>query len=222
MLSRRLRRGRLLAPGIGAMVALLSIAVIAKMARVPDTEDVEARGDFTFQDGDLVFQSCPGALCRVIEGVTESPLSHVGMVQGQGVKRTVIEAYAPVGEVPLDEFLARSRGAVVVLRFGPQLANHVDAIQAEMRTFYGRPYDARYRWDDEAIYCTELVHKAVLRVTGVELAPRVRLGDLRYQPYEAYIQGREGRLPLQRRLSTPAGMRRSRHLRLIYSGIDDA
>ncbi len=32
----------------------------------------------------------------------------------------------------------------------------------------GKPYDARYRWDDERLYCSELVVKAFAR--GAELS----------------------------------------------------
>jgi Permuted papain-like amidase enzyme, YaeF/YiiX, C92 family len=35
----------------------------------------------------------------------------------------------------------------------------------------GLPYDGDYQWDDERIYCSELVMKAVLRATNVALAP---------------------------------------------------
>lgn len=40
----------------------------------------------------------------------------------------------------------------------------------------GRPYDLQFRWDDERLYCSELVHK-VYAAGGVELGEKRRAGD---------------------------------------------
>ena len=39
-----------------------------------------------------------------------------------------------------------------------------------VRTYAGRPYDGSYRWDDDRIYCSELVAKAWRDAFGEELA----------------------------------------------------
>ena len=42
----------------------------------------------------------------------------------------------------------------------------------------GKPYDPRFGWGDEALYCSELIHKAFLRGAGVALGEKERLGAL--------------------------------------------
>jgi hypothetical protein len=101
-----------------------------------------------------------------------------------------------------------------------ELAGRIDEIQDAMRKYYGLPYDSRYMWGDDEIYCTELVQKAVLEVTGLELAPLRRLGDLNWKPHEKDIAAIEGSVPLEREMVTPADMQRSEHLELVYTSID--
>ena len=51
-------------------------------------------------------------------------------------------------------------------------------VVAEARRELGKPYDPRFGWGDEALYCSELVHKAFLRGAGVALGEKERLGAL--------------------------------------------
>jgi hypothetical protein len=218
--ARQLRRGRLRVPvAIGAGMAAF-LAVLIWLSQPLDVAAIERRGGFRFRDGDLLFVSCDGPLCHVIEGVTQSPFSHVGMVSGTGADATVIEAFGPVGEVPLQVFLERSSGNFTLMRWVGEPATRISDIEAAMRSFAGRPYDSHYQLDDERIYCSELVYKAVLKVTGIEAAPLRKLGDMNYAPYEDFIRRKEGTLPLERQMITPADLQRSPFLLLIHSTID--
>jgi hypothetical protein len=121
---------------------------------------------------DVVFQDLEcGRRCDLIREITQSPLTHTGIVLEEHGQRMVWEAYGPVGPVPLAEWLDRTHGSIAVYRLDPRLLKHSDAIAREVRAMRGFPYDGDYQWDDERIYCSELIHKAVLRATGVALAP---------------------------------------------------
>lgn len=69
---------------------------------------------------------------------------------------------APVGPTPLAEWAARGEIAVYRPRLhdAPLDDESLARLAYALRTYAGRPYDRSYRWDDERIYCSELVAKA--------------------------------------------------------------
>ena len=67
---------------------------------------------------------------------------------------------------------------------------------AKAKRELGKPYDARYRWDDEALYCSELVVKAFERGAGVTVGKQEVVKTLRLT--EAELRGGA------RRASTPS------------------
>ena len=73
------------------------------------------------------------------------------------------------------------------------------------KTWLGRPYDLRFRWDDQSLYCSELVYKLFDRGADVRIgklqrasdmnlddehvqrALRKRFGNVRFDPTETVI-----------------------------------
>ena len=183
---------------------------------------------YTPREGDIVFQSfLRNPLTDAIEGCQGSPLSHCGIVapaRGKSKKAgapqwVVIEAVGPVKETPLASWIGRGRGKrVAIYRFNDdKLAASIPAITAAARKYLGRPYDLRYRWDDESFYCSELVYKATRDATGRELGKLDRLGDLDWKPHEATIRALEGgNPPLDRKMITPVALTRAPELKLLF------
>ncbi len=133
---------------------------------------IEARAGSRIAPLDVVFQELEcGLRCELIREVTGSRYTHVGIVLLEGEQRMVWEALGPVGPVPLAEWIARTDGRVAIARPSAQLRRQGAEIAAQVRAMRGLPYDGDYQWDDERIYCSELVAKAVQRATGVELSP---------------------------------------------------
>lgn len=124
--------------------------------------------------GDLVFQDLEcGVRCTLIREVTRSRYVHVGVVLGEGDERVVWEAFAPVGPTPLAEWVARSAGGQVAL-YRPRpgtVGTRLAELQPALEAMRGRPYDGDYQWDDEAIYCSELIAKAYEEVAGEPVLP---------------------------------------------------
>ena len=177
--------------------------------------------------GDVVFQSFPpNPLTVAIEGCTKSPLSHCGLVAEKRTKAgsskqtqwVVIEAVGPVQETPLAQWIARGRNQhLAVYQFKGDLAARVPEILAAARRYSGRPYDARFRWDDEKIYCSELVHKAIRDATGQRLGKMEKLGSLDWKPHEATIRTLEGAAPpLDREMVTPVSLARDPKLTQVF------
>jgi cell wall-associated NlpC family hydrolase len=170
------------------------------------------------KEGDILFQSLPhSALVDAIEGATKSCYSHCGIVAHHNGTWTVIEALEPVRETPFAEWTTQGRdGTFAVYRLNAQLSAKIPEILAQARKFLGRPYDIRYRFDDEYIYCSELIFKAVKNATGVELGKVQKLGELDWGPHLSLICALEGGLPpLSREMISPRALSEAKELTKI-------
>ena len=174
------------------------------------------------QNGDLVFERSSSRQSAAIQWATASRWSHVGIVEvGPGGDVAVLEALGKVSRTPWAAWRKRARrgGGVLVLRpFGPSAAQREAAVE-EARRMLGRPYDPRFEWDDEKIYCSELVVKAYERGAGVSYGRRQKLGDLRLAGVEAAAEKRwGGPIPKDLVLVTPASLVEDTRLARIYEG----
>lgn len=172
------------------------------------------------QEGDILFQSLPHSrLVNAIEGISQSPYSHCGLVSMQNGRWVVFEAFRNVEETPLKDFIFRGRQqGFAAYRLKDEYRHFIPAIVENSKQFLGRPYDVRYRMDDERIYCTELIYKAYRGAARQPLGRLSRLGDLNWRPYEATIEHFEGGpAPLDREMITPREMAKAPQLSLVYS-----
>lgn len=170
-------------------------------------------------DGDFLFQSLPhNPLIDTIEGSTESPFSHCGIVVNRGGKWHVIEAIGPVKETHMSVWIAQGRNnAYVAYRLKVPINGKVPQIIAAAERYKGRPYDIRYGFDDAKIYCSELLWKATHDAAGVKLGKVQKLGDLKWQPYADVIKGLEdGLLPLDREMITPRALTEDSRLEEVF------
>jgi hypothetical protein len=183
----------------------------AKMIRYADNMDIQA--------GDFIFQHLPGPLTEMIAAVTHSDYSHCGIVVRKTGQWFVLEAIEPVSWTPLNKWIARGEGAhVTIVRLKPPYRQYIPRIIQEAEHYVGRPYDMQYEWDDSAIYCSELIYKAVWKGAGIRLADFVGLGELNWRPYEPLIRSLAGgRLPLDRRMITPDALVFSDTVVMVYS-----
>lgn len=173
------------------------------------------------QEGDVFFQSFPHSpLTDTIEGVTESPLSHCGLLHQSAEGWVILEAVEPVRETPLAGWVRRGRdGRVQVFRLKAPYRGKIPGMIAAAQAYLGRPYDIRYQLDDEKIYCSELVYKAFRDAGGGELGRLQKLGELNWKPHEPFIRHLEGGgLPLDREMITPRAVAEAPQLEQVYSG----
>jgi len=86
---------------------------------------------------------------------------------------------SPVKATPLAAWVARGRDHRYVAkrlrdassRLTPQVLERMVKLGS---SWLGRPYDLKFRWDDEAFYCSELVHKLFDRAADIQLGNVVR------------------------------------------------
>src|SRR3954447_18203738 len=155
----RQRQQRLIVAGV-LFACLVVIIALAACSLGPAWL---AYRNYVPQEGDILFQSLPrGPVVRAIEGATHSPYSHCGIVgQDEGGNWVVYEALHGVEITPLRKFLDRGReGGFAVYRLKGNEQANVPAVLSNVKTHLGKPYDIHYDWDDENIYCSELIYKA--------------------------------------------------------------
>lgn len=121
-------------------------------------------GDILFQDGDC------GDFCEAIRKVTQGyegmDFSHNGLLIKEGNDWMVLEAVSRgVVLTPLDDFLNRhldqsGRPKVMVGRLKHKYSYLIpEAIRAGKKHL-GKPYDVVFDFNNDAFYCSELIHFA--------------------------------------------------------------
>ncbi|MEM6506627.1 MAG: YiiX/YebB-like N1pC/P60 family cysteine hydrolase [Planctomycetota bacterium] len=176
--------------------------------------------EYTPQVGDVIFQSSPESpLINMIEGASNSHYSHCGIVDRRNGRWVVYEAAKQVAATPLETFTNRGRGGgFAVYRFKQPYQAQIPEVIENTRAYLSRPYDFRYRLDEEHIYCSELIYKAFEQATGEPLGELVRLGDLDWQPFEGLINELEqGPPPLDRLIITPIDLALAVQFEVVYA-----
>ncbi len=169
--------------------------------------------------GDFIFQSLPRIdLVEAIEGATNSKYSHVGLVIDKDGAWYVREAITTVRDTPLYLWILRGRGRNFdVYQLKPEFRRNIDPMIEASKKYLGRPYDFRYRLDDDFIYCSELLYKAYFDATGVHLGTLKKLGQLDWKPYAKTIEKYEhGPVPLERDMISPIDLSKANELRWVY------
>lgn len=169
--------------------------------------------------GDFIFQSLPRIdLVEAIEGASRSRYSHVGLVIDKDGSWHVREAISTVRDTPLYLWILRGRGRNFdVYQLKPEFSKNIAPMIEASKKYLGRPYDFRYRLDDEFIYCSELLYKAYFDVTGVHMGALKKLGQLDWKPYAKTIEKYEnGPVPLERDMITPIDLAKANELRWVY------
>lgn len=192
------------------MIALLVLGLLgcapALPSPTPDSRHV--------REGDIIFQVSHSSQSAAVAGASGSPITHVGLIAVEGDTVTVIEAVEPVGEVPIVQFIERGgMWGVYRLTDPPPDPTWGSLVVRAGRAMKGRRYDGLFQWNDDRIYCSELVWKAFARGAGIRLTETQRLGelDLSLPPVQALIKKRTGEraLNLDEQIVTPGALHRS-------------
>jgi len=126
------------------------------------------------RDGDIIFQRSRSGQSEAIALATGSPWTHVGVLFLEKGEWQVLEAVGPVRTIPLEQWIANGEGEKFVLkRLDPAHGKlDVEALSAMRRIgkkYLGRPYDELFLWDEERLYCSELVWKVYSEGAGIQL-----------------------------------------------------
>ena len=172
------------------------------------------------QNGDVVFHTSKSRQSSFIQVITGSPLSHVGIVYIKNGKPLVLEAVNPVKITPLQTWIKRGTAEKYIL-MRPRLALS-DSDLNKMYTYglknLGKPYDMRFEWSDNRMYCSELVYKIYL-AAGIELCKPRRFTEYDLSSEQTIKEitrryGLESFNPLEKVVS-PADLRNSSKLVVV-------
>jgi hypothetical protein len=188
-----------LTEGMGLLFRLVCLGALIGVAEGTQPPEVP------LQNGDVVLQASTSERSALIRKASRSPYSHVGLVEVAKDGVFVIEAVQPVSRTPLAAWAKRGEGGwVTVLR--PKLDAKTRArVVAAAKKELGKPYDARYRWDDERLYCSELVVKAFARGANLSVGTQEVVKTLELSDEELALAAKLGISPSQT-LVTPGSL----------------
>lgn len=179
------------------------------------------------KNGDIIFQESQSSQSKAISEGTKSPITHMGMIYIQDNKTYVYEAVSPltkaVGLTPYKSWVNRGRGGRVWVK---RLDADVKTLDAKTlkkmkrvgRRYEGKRYDTLFQWNDQRIYCSELVFDIYDKAVGIQLGRVQKVRDLNLKPksVQQLIKRRLGkRLNLNEKIITPVSIFNDNRLRTI-------
>ena len=125
------------------------------------------------KDGDIIFHTSKSGQSKMLQIATNSKLTHVGVIFHINGVPYVFEAIQPVTYRALNTFInAGENGNYTILR----LRNELTLTQIKIMKSYamkqmGKNYDVQFKWDDDKMYCSELVYK-IYESAGIQICSK--------------------------------------------------
>jgi uncharacterized protein YycO len=173
----------------GFYFLLLSLSALTLFAfqvyQSVDVSSIEKKAtatDSNYHNGDLIFQSSNSGQSAAVQLATHSIYTHCGILFQENGKWMVYEAVQPVRKIPVEQWTANGQNGFYIVR---RLKNadslltdaKVNAMKASASQRLGRDYDIYFSWDEERMYCSELVWKVYQEGANVEVGTRKRMKD---------------------------------------------
>ena len=166
------------------------------------------------QNGDIIFQISKSRQSKAIQLATNSKYSHMGIIYENDGQYFVYEAVKSVKLTPLKDWISLGESGHYVikrLKNADQILTNstLTKIKQIGEQFKGKPYDIKFEWSDEKIYCSELVWKMYQQATGIEIGQLEQLSDfdLTNDIVKAKMKKRYGaNIPLDEKVISPAAM----------------
>lgn len=164
------------------------------------------------KNGDIIFQSSQSSQSKAVEQATNSPYSHMGIIFIKNGKPYVFEAGSKVTYTPLKSFIERGKNRNYVIK---RLKDHnlslkeTNKLKLVAKTFENKPYDIWFGWDDNYIYCSELVWKIYNRALNLKIGQLQNIEDfnLSSAAVKQKLKARYGdKVPFQETVISPVAM----------------
>lgn len=168
----------------------------------------------TLMEGDILFQISTSGQGKAIQLATNSPYSHCGILFRDNNDWMVFEGVQPVKKTKLSDWINRGEGHHYVSKRHKDAASLLtkavkDKMKEEAKKLVGKNYDLTFEWDDERIYCSELVYKIYKRGAGIEVGKLQKLSefDLSNPIVKAKLVERYGtKIPLDEPVISPGAI----------------
>ena len=129
--------------------------------------------ELDIQEGDIIFQASNSSQCKAIQLATKSLYSHCGIIFKENGKWVVYEAVQPVKITPLERWIKRGDNNHFVTKRLKDTSGLSSEVIQKMRQIgkqqLGKDYDLTFEWNDNRIYCSELVWKIYKRALDIEV-----------------------------------------------------
>ncbi len=174
-----------------------------------------------FKDGDIIFHTSKSSQSKMIQEVTESNLTHCGIIFFQNGKPFVFEAVQPVRVTPLKDWINRGvRGKYIVSRVKTPLnKSQTSEMYNYAKKQLGKSYDMKFQWSDTKMYCSELVYK-VFSAGGIYVATPKKFSDynLESKIVKDAINSRYGNsINVNEKVVTPVDIYKSSSVKTIFN-----
>lgn len=176
-----------------------------------------------FKNGDIVFQTTNSDQCKAVQLATHSPYSHCGILFKHQNQWQVLEAIGPTKWTSLDEWIEQGVGGKIVVKRLKNRDELSDDEEKKMKNIgiklLGKAYDFSFDWDDDKIYCSELVWKLYDRGAGIQVGKLKKLKDfdLSHSAVQAKLKERYGdHIPYEEIVIPPSSIFESENLIEVF------
>ncbi len=168
----------------------------------------------SLMDGDILFQISTSGQGKAIQLATNSPYSHCGILFRENNEWMVFEGVQPVKKTKLSEWIHRGDGQHYVNKRHKDAASLLtkevkEKMKEEAKKQLGKNYDLTFEWNDDRIYCSELVYKIYQRGAGLSVGTLQKLKDfnLNSPVVGAKLKERYGKnIPLNETVISPGAI----------------
>ena len=168
----------------------------------------------SLMEGDILFQISTSCQGKAIQLATNSPYSHCGILFRDNNEWMVFEGVQPVKKTKLSDWINRGEGHHYVSKRHKDAASLLtkavkDKMKEEAKKLVGKNYDLTFEWNDDRIYCSELVYKIYQRGAGIAVGKlqKLREFDLSSPLVKAKLVERYGtKIPLDEPVISPGAI----------------
>lgn len=176
------------------------------------------------QDGDMIFQTSQSAQCEAVRIATNSKFSHCGIVFMMSGKKMVFEAIQPVKLTPIEDWITHGKDNKYVVKRLKSAKTVLTEITLQKMKDYGhnflnKDYDGYFEWNDNQIYCSELVWKIYKNGANIELCKLAKLKSFKLDnpTVKVILKERYGnKIPLEEDVVAPSQIVDSPILETIF------
>jgi hypothetical protein len=176
-----------------------------------------------FKDGDIIFHTSKSSQSKMLQIATNSNITHVGVIFFKSGKPYVFEAVSPVKITPLQQFINRGVGSRYSVKRSktPLTSSELKIMMEYGKRQLGKPYDLKFEWSNEKIYCSELVWK-IYHYAGIRLCDIKTFSDFNLdRPIvkQAITSRYHGKFNINESVVAPVDLYNSNKLKTVYSNL---
>ena len=183
--------------------------VTKKLHEATDIQHIDS-----LMEGDILFQISTSGQGKAIQLATKSPYSHCGILFKENKEWMVYEGVQPVKKTLLSEWINRGDGHHYVSKRHKDAASILtsevkEKMKEEAKKLVGKNYDLTFEWNDDRIYCSELVYKIYHRGAGISVGTLQKLQDFNLNSpiVRAKLNERYGKnIPLNETVISPGSI----------------